>query len=123
VPSELRHITFRPVEIVVAVREYRRRMRRPLPSGFLRAFRIDGDVGGEGPLQATFEISPDGSAQRQVVALNEAELAAALILFCIDRKIPLPASGSKGLRRSSDGVTLVVTVNPKFEDGGLPDRI
>jgi hypothetical protein len=118
-PSELRHIRFRPVEVVIAVREYRRRMRRPLPSGFLRAFRI----ASAGPITAIFEISPDGGADRDVVELSEAELAAALIFFCIDRKIPLPAAGSKALARSGDGVTLIVTLNPKIDDEGLPGRI
>lgn len=119
VPTELRHIRFRPVEIVVAVREYRRRMRRPLPTGFLRTFRI----GSDGPVSALFEISPDGRPDREVIELSEPELAAALILFCIDRKIPLPAAGNKALARSGEGVTLIVTLNPKFDDEGLPGRI
>jgi hypothetical protein len=123
VPTELRHITFRPVEIVCAIHEYRRRMRRPLPSGLLRAFRISNEAGSESPVYASFEISPDGSLERQMIDLKEAELAAALILFCINRKIPLPVGSSKALRRSGDGVTLVVAITPKFHDEGLPGRI
>ena len=49
-----------------------------------------------------------GGSHREVVIEGPA-LAAALILHCRDRRIPLPTNAKKSLRRVGDQVGLVVT--------------
>ncbi|MBV9861921.1 MAG: hypothetical protein JO267_07215 [Alphaproteobacteria bacterium] len=120
-PAELRHIVFRPVEVVKAVIEYRRRMRRPLPAGHLRSYQLREPSATDDAVSAIFEISPDTTSEPQIVELAGPELAASLILFCIDRKIPLPASANKSLKKFGDHLTLIVTLNPKQEEEPFPE--
>jgi hypothetical protein len=116
VPAEFRHIVFRPTEVINGVRDYRRRMRRPLPSGYVRRFAIEAQPAAEGGARVVFEIGPDDRAAIETIVVTGAELAAAMILYCGDRKIPLPISGSKTLEKLGDGLALIVTLNTKGQE-------
>ena len=50
-------------------------------------------------------------------------LAAALILFCHDKRIPLPAAGDKSLQCFGDQLGLVVAINPKQDEFQLAERL
>jgi hypothetical protein len=105
-PIEHRTIRFEQAEVVQAVREYLRRRGQQLPAGTISAVHV-GDAGEE-LVQYTmivtgYRMPQIGRAMprdpdRHEVVLKGASLKAALILYCRDLKIPLPAAASKVLR-------------------------
>lgn len=114
-PSELRHIIFRAVEVLGAVKEYRRRMQLPLISGSIIRFSIEDTP----HHRAELVVMPDSGPPEVVTVFENEVLAAALILFCRDRKIPLPADGEKSLQKIGSNLAMIVSRNPKGED--LPE--
>ena len=75
-PAEIRHIVFCSSEIAAAVREYRKQVHRPLPSGALR--RLDMSCAATGGVRLAIEIAPDSGGSPQTAELGNAELADAL---------------------------------------------
>ncbi|MBV9813832.1 MAG: hypothetical protein JO326_13875 [Acetobacteraceae bacterium] len=128
-PAELRHILFRPAEVVQAVKEYHRRLGKPLPTGAVVGCAPESDEAG-GVVRFRIELVPDvvegaprpspGTEQRCEIVLEGPALAAALILHCRDRRIPLPANAGKSLELFGSQLCLVATINPKQEE--LPRR-
>ncbi len=113
-PSELRQILFRTPEVAQAVTEYHRRMRTPLPAGTIIRCAAESD-GPDSPPRVRLVIALDdpeasnpGGSHREVM-IDGPALAAALILHCRDRRIPLPATAQKSLQRFGDRLGLVVT--------------
>ena len=107
-PSEIRHLVFSTTEVVAAIREYRRHVGRPLPTGTLRRFEMHP---GKGGVRASFDIVPDNTIPAQGWEVGSAEITDALILYCDAHHIPLPSTGIKTLQRFGDSLLFIVTVN------------
>ena len=107
-PSEIRHLVFSTTEVVAAIREYRRHVGRPLPTGTLRRFEMHP---GKGGVRASFDIVPDNTIPAQGWEVGSAEITDALILYCGAHNVPLPATGVKTLQRFGDSLLLIVMVN------------
>jgi hypothetical protein len=102
-PREMRQIMFRAPEIMTAITEYHRRRDIALPHGTAVGCKVTDE-----PLAVTLSIQADNGTISEITA-NPEVLAAALILYCINRKIPLPAEADKRLQKvGSDGVALIV---------------
>ena len=122
-PSELRHIVFRPAEVVEAVEEYFRRLGTPLPPGSIVECGPVRDDGFDGKVSFSITIAPDApwgdpnpwidAEGRTEVVVEGPALAAALILFCRSRRIPMPATADKSLQRIGSQICLVATLSPK----------
>lgn len=118
--SELRHILFRPDEVVQAVREYRRRVGTPLPTSAVARCgpEADGDAVrfriAFAPERARGVPLPAGGEGQDVV-IEGSILVAALILHCHHRRIPLPAGAEKSLARFGEQVCLVARMNIRRE--------
>jgi hypothetical protein len=110
-PAEIRHIVFCSSEIAAAVREYRRQVHRPLPTGALR--RLEMSCAAGGGVRLAIEIAPDVGGSPQTAELGNAELADALIQYCETHHIPLPLTGTKALQRFGESLLLIVTNNLK----------
>ncbi len=109
-PSEVRQLLFQSRELILAVTEYYQRRGLPLPVG--TASRIT--IAEAQPLQAILDITTD-QGEAVNIELNAEALAAALILYCINRKIPLPADADKKLKRvQEDALALVVVKHAKL---------
>ena len=106
-PTEIRQIAFKSQEAMQAVIEYHRRRSIALPSGSAIDITFD-----EEPVSAVLRIQAAGGLTKQVPITAEG-LAAALILFCINRKIPLPAEADKRLQKLNGGVALIVRIPVK----------
>ncbi len=103
-PTEIRQITFRAQEVILAITEYYRRRNLPLPLGSAVGVTFDGDT----QISAVMSIQTAQGDMTPVPVTSEV-LAAALILFCINRKIPLPAESEKRLQKvGADLLALVV---------------
>jgi hypothetical protein len=110
VPAEIRHIVFCAAEVAAAVREYRRHLGRPLPSGALRRLELFTGTGG---VRVSMEIAPDNGVSAESWEISSAEITDALIFYCGAHNIPMPAAGAKSLQRFGENLLLIVTVNLK----------
>ena len=109
-PSEVRQLLFQARELILAVMEYYQRRGLPLPVG--TASRIA--IADEQPIHAILDITTD-QGEAVNIEINAETLAAALILSCINRKIPLPADADKKLKRvQEDAIALVVVKHAKL---------
>ena len=121
-PSELRHLLFRPAEVVQAVKEYYRRTGKVLPTSTV--VRCCPESEGAGcSIKFRITIAPDRpdpkqpmDTTQQDVVIDGAALAAALILSCRDRRIPLPAHANKSLQLFGAQICLLVAINPKQDE-------
>ena len=108
-PSEVRQLLFKSREVIVAITEYFHRRGLVLPNG--TAERVILPEGRH--VHALLIIATDRGGKVEV-EVNTEMLAAALILFCINRKIPLPVESDKRLQRiQEDSVALVVVKRSK----------
>jgi len=98
-PAEIRYIAFPPVEVVRAITEYQTRRRDPLPSGAIVGF----DVLATPAIEAELRLVDNDSGMEKTVIVRSEQLAAALVLFCINRKVPVPAKAHKLLYAGRDG--------------------
>ena len=104
-PGEIRLVIFNDAEVVIALTEFRKRRREPLPSSQDVAVTLRDKP----RILVTLAIVPEGKKMPLEIVFEGEELAAALIMYCIDRKIPLPATGvSKTIRLVGDSVALQI---------------
>lgn len=85
-PTEERLIIFNPAEVLDAMKDFAHRKDRPMPRGKLDTMEFK--PGGEPAL--VLDIASPGSPIAQRIAFRHAEVAAALIIYCKARAIPLP---------------------------------
>jgi hypothetical protein len=97
-PTELRHIVFTTNEVLRSVTQYRHRRREPLPQGTISNLKIEDRP----DVHVVIYITSDDRKTSQEVVFQGAELAAALVMYCIERKIPLPAARAKKTLRVFD---------------------
>jgi hypothetical protein len=113
VPSEIRHLLFHESEVVSALAEFHRRAKDPLPSGTVARFALFDQPS----VRVEIEIVRDETGEkRKPIVVEKERLAAALILHCKAKKIPLPASAIKVLRIAQNQLALVVTIGATPEE-------
>ena len=95
VMKEFRCIIFTEQEVLTAVIERRRRAREQLPVGTIQGVTYDSTDGNA--VFARIRIADDYGKVTDVVA-RAAELAAALVEYCLNRKIPMPTGSSKWIK-------------------------
>ena len=104
--KELRCIVFSERELISAVIDRRRKLNEELPRGTVEAVKFrTGDT-----IETVMEVKDDYGKVTSLV-LPELEVAAALIAFCMGRKIPLPVDAEKTLHVIKDAATLIITMN------------
>ena len=120
--KELRCLVFTDQEVVKAVLDRRRRMREPLPNGTVgKVTHRPGQPGGGG-VETQIQVTGDDGDDR-TMTLHEAEVAAALVSYCMGRKIPLPVESDKMLYLINGALTLMITMNFKKPPRLVEDRI
>jgi hypothetical protein len=102
--SEYRLIFFDQNELCRALIEYNRQRRTPFPPGNLKKVQIDRDR-----LSVTIQIDQD-SGDVKSVTFDTASVAAALIVYCRDRKIPLPAKSNKEMRLVANRLCFLIRI-------------
>ena len=108
--KELRCLVFTDQEVVKAVLDRRRRMKEPLPNGTVG--NVTYRTGQSGGVETDIQVTGDGGEDR-TMTLHEAEVAAALVSYCMGRKIPLPVESDKLLYLINGALTLMITMNFK----------
>ena len=107
-PTEMREIAFRETEFFSAVRDYRLRRGEPLPMGSVLGIDFDED---EADVKARIRIGKDDGRDEMSIELPTESIAAALIFFCINHKIPLPAHAAKSIKKLGSNIILVISIN------------
>jgi hypothetical protein len=104
-PGEVRLIIFDRLEVLSALTEYRRRRGKPLPP----SDHVEVSIRSKPRILVDLAVVPEGKQAPIELVFDGEELAAALIMFCIDRKIPMPAAGvSKSIRLVDDSIALQI---------------
>lgn len=109
--KELRCLVFTEQEVVRAVLDRRRRVKDLLPVGTVSKLVYHRN---EGPEQEGIEtrltITDDNGAATELV-LADTEVTAALVGYCMGRRIPLPVASDKMLHLINGALTLMITMN------------
>ncbi len=109
--KEFRCIIFNEQEVLTAIIERRRRAREPLPAGTIRGVAYD--IREKGAVLAEITVADD-HGKTDVVLVPVAELAAALIDYCLNRRIPLPAGSRRWIEViNRSELILLMTVQAK----------
>lgn len=103
-PTEERLIIFSPAEVLEAMKEFAKNKDRPMPRGKLEGLQFVA----KGEPALVLDISQAGSPISQKIAFRHAEVAAALIMYCKERSIPLPKH-SKALVERDGGPAFLIT--------------
>lgn len=107
-PIEVRYVMFTQTEVVKAILEFKKRRGEAMPQGSIVKF------GMEGTSEPSFIIEIKGDdGIVQTVSVDNKPLTAALVMFCINTKIPLPAKASKTLKVNGQKLALVVEEAPR----------
>ncbi|SMH55318.1 hypothetical protein [Azospirillum agricola] len=104
--KELRCLVFTEPEVIKAVLDRRQRLREPLPTGTVKGV---GHRHGNG-VETILTIVSDAGESRELL-LSETEVAAAMVAYCMGRRIPLPVASDKALHLINGALTLMITMN------------
>ncbi|PWC55158.1 hypothetical protein [Azospirillum sp. TSO22-1] len=118
--KELRCLVFTDQEVIKATIEHRRKLREALPAGTIRAVAY---AVHDGAITTAIRIVDD-HGEDQSMTLGQAEVAAALVGYCMERGIPLPVHSDKCLYLINGALTLMITMNfnktPRFTSKAQP---
>ena len=102
---KLRCITFSEREAVAAVLDRRHTQRQSVPSGLIQGLTFQSSGGAASILKVE-----DFDGNKTPVEISEAEMAAALVNYCLARRIPMPMRSNKGIQVIGGDITLVLTI-------------
>jgi len=109
-PSELRQIIFTNEELVAAIQLLYQRSRQAFPRGRVWDITVSEDNG----CQVDCDVV-DTKNFRDRVTVSGEKLAAALILYCMTHKVPIPAAARKTLNIVNKQLALRVTIGEPVE--------
>lgn len=104
--KELRCIVFNEQEVASAIVDRKRRRREPLPSG-----QILGVTYQAGSALTVILHSQGEDGERDTRSVGDEEAMAAVIAYCMNKKIPLPVESDKFLYLVNGNLTLMITMN------------
>ena len=102
---EIRCITFNEREAVTAVLDRRRAQRQAIPAGLIQGLTFKSTKGTASVLRVE-----DYDGNKTPIDISEAEMAAALVAYCLARKMPMPAKSNKGVQVIGGDITLILTI-------------
>ena len=105
-PAEKRTICFTNDEVADALERFARATKHPMPQGKITACKIESG----GALFATLTIQHMAEGSTQTARFDKNSIAAALIRYCIEKKIPVPKSAEKFVEAQNSGVTLIMNI-------------
>lgn len=95
-PAEFRFILFTPQEAAQALVKFCQKSGRKLPVAMVVGAEPVGGVAGAEPPHGLLRLLPD-SGQEIVFKFEPQEIVGALLLFALDRNIPMPRNSEKVL--------------------------
>ncbi|WP_042702218.1 hypothetical protein [Azospirillum sp. B506] len=109
--KELRCLVFTDQEVVRAVLDRRRRVKDTLPTGTVSKVVYHRHEGSEPEgIETRLTVTDDDGSVTEL-ALPDTEVTAALVGYCMGRRIPLPVASDKILHLINGALTLMITMN------------
>ena len=105
-PEELRKILFSKEEVQAAVVDYCLRSKIRLPNKNIDELEVRADP----EAMVVLKYVDIGSEEATEVELSRDQVAAALIRYCSNIKVPLPHSAQKVLQPGDDGIYLLINI-------------
>lgn len=105
-PKELRKIIFTNKEVLRAVQDYAIRRREPIPAGSIKGVSMVDQP----EVRLDIDMLSDKDQSRTTTSFGSAQLAAALIMYCIAKKIPVPVNATKTLSLAGDEMVLNISL-------------
>ena len=105
--KELRCVLFSAPEVATAVVERRRRVKEALPVGTIN--KVTFELNSESCGTVLHLVGTDGIHHE--IPMTDAEVASALVAYCLGRRVPLPAEGEKFLLVVNGHLALMVRVS------------
>ncbi len=106
--TEIRHLLFQNEDLMRALIEYKKKRNEPLPPGNIIDFKIEGN---QQIIRCILKIYSDKCGETIDFSFEHEEIREALIMYCLYKKIPLPAKIQKDLRMFGDRVGLFIALN------------
>jgi hypothetical protein len=118
--SEVRYLLFDEQDLLRAMIEYRKTRNQPLPAGTIADFKIQRQQ----PVTCILSVYEDQASKKTDIIFTSEVMHAALISYCLYKKIPLPVKAEKDLQVFGDRVGLLVSLNlTEVENDALRCRV
>jgi len=105
-PTEIRKIVFSPAELAEALDHFAKATHHAMPPGKIAACEIDS----KNALSVAVTVHHMAEGSTHTVPFDNPSVAAALIRYCIERKIPVPKAATKSVEAEGPGVALILTL-------------
>jgi len=105
-PTETRRIHFSNAEVADAIENFAKATKYPMPPGKIAECKIDAHAG----LAAILTVHHVAEGSTRTARFDNNAIAAALIRFCIEKKIPIPKSAEKSVEAQGNGVVLILRI-------------
>ena len=105
-PHEMRKIVFTADELQAALVNYALRTNKKLPNATINNILVEEKEG----VTANIVYMRDGTEEAKSVEFTPNDVAAAIILYCSTRKIPLPRDAKKVVVPIEDSVGMIIKI-------------
>ena len=105
-PNEMRKIVFTEDELQAALVNYALRTNKKLPNATINNILVEAKEG----VTATIVYMRDGTEEPKSVEFTPNDVAAAIILYCSTRQIPLPRDAKKVVVPIEDSVGMIIKI-------------
>ena len=105
--SEVRYLMFDEQDLLRAMIEYRKSKNQPLPAGAIAGIKIQRKQ----TMICTVSIHEDETGKKTDIIFTNDIMRAALISYCLYKRIPLPVRAEKDLQVFGERVGLLVSLN------------
>ncbi len=118
--SEVRYLLFEEQDLLRAMIEYRKSRNQPLPTGSIAEFKIHRKQ----PVTCTLSVHEDQAGKKTDIIFTNDVMRAALISYCMYKKVPLPARAEKDLQVFGSRVGMLISLNlTEVENDALRRRV
>lgn len=108
-PIEIRKIAFSPAELTEALDHFAKATHHAMPPGKITACEVDS----KSALSVMVTVQHMAEGSTHAVPFDNSSVAAALIRYCIERKIPVPKAATKSVEAEGPSVALILTLGAK----------
>jgi hypothetical protein len=105
--SEVRYLLFDEQDLLRAMIEYRKSRNQPLPTGTISEFKIQRAQ----PVTCILSVDEDQAGKKTDIIFTNDVIRAALISYCLYKKVPLPARAEKNLQVFGKRIGMLVSLN------------
>ncbi len=118
--SEVRYLLFDEQDLLRAMIDYRKVRNQPLPAGSISEFKIQRKQ----PVTCTLTLQEDQAGHTTDVIFTNNDMRAALVSYCIDKKVPMPAKADKDLQVFGKRIGMLISLNlTESENDALRRRV